>query len=41
METGPSEPHLSKFSDPAFPYPQGGAIKKVTLQVGDHTVRTL
>lgn len=41
METGPSESHLSKFSAPALPYPQGGTIKKVTLQVGEHTVRTL
>lgn len=37
METGPSKPHLSKFSAPALPYPQGGAIKKVTSQVGEHT----
>lgn len=28
METGPSKPHLSKFSAPALPYPQGGDRKK-------------
>lgn len=27
-ETGPSKPHLSKFSAPALPYPQGGDRKK-------------
>lgn len=28
METGPSGPHLNKDSAPAFPCPQGGAIKR-------------
>lgn len=37
METGPSKPHLSKFSAPALPYPQGGDRKKVTSQGGEHT----
>lgn len=41
IETGPSEPHLSKFSAPALPYPQGGAIKRSPHRLGSTWVRTL